>query len=375
MPITTTPKKLRPPVAISGNIEELQEFLQENRDRLADMEQLVAAPEKEEHLASLLRAVHTMKADASFVQLRDLRQVAHEAEGLLDFLHRGDLQLDGRIHHLLFDLIEVIRALLDTLEHALSVDGLLHPLASVDEMVERIRKSVAMGLMQGEKGGEAPLAERVARPTTVRIPWEQLERLSHVSERLNEELANREPGVSALLLELQGIITDLQMVPAQSLFQQLRRLARDTTHALGKQVDIVTEGDEVLLPRNIAGRLAEWLPHLVRNAVDHGLESPQTRIQVGKAPVGTILLRFGMEEGDLLVLFSDDGNGLLVEDDQLHRIFEPGFTTKETLSEVSGRGVGLDVVKRGVAELNGSIDVESKSGEGCSFTFRFCLRD
>lgn len=361
---------LRPPVAITGDLAELQEFLLENRDRLAEAGRYLENLDGES-IGSLLRAYHTVKSDASFVQLRDLRELAHEVEGLLDFVTRGELKLTKEVSALLFDAHELYGVLLDGLEHALTVDGLLHPVVALPGLVNRLRQTVATGLTQDEP--VRPTTTSPKGPTTVRVEKGQLDRLAEISQALTKEGPTLLPRVNELTTELEALIIDLQMMPAEGLFKQVRRITRDTSQALNKQVDVITEGGETLISRFLAGKLGEWLPHLIRNAIDHGVESPQDRVAAGKEPLGTLTLRFQKGAGFLVVELSDDGRGIKLENEELAVIFQPGFTTKKELTHISGRGVGLDAVRCGVEEEDGTVEAETTLGQGTKFTLRFPL--
>lgn len=281
----------------------------------------------------------------------------------------GELQLDSGVIQLLFDALDLLQSLLHSLNDALSVDGLLYPLQEVPDLIDRIRKTIAMRLMQGV-ATSSPSQTVVRHSTSVRVKWEQLERLAIIADELQEWEADLPSPAQELLSELKALTTDLQMVSADELLQQVRRVTRDTTQAVGKQVDLVTEGGEHLVPRHLAAKLAEWLPHLVRNAIDHGLEFPQERVKAGKQPLGTLKLRFARTQDQLLVDVSDDGRGIDVGGEDIEVVFKPGFTTKQAITHISGRGVGLDAVATGVKELNGSVELATTPGEGTTFTLR-----
>lgn len=188
--------------------------------------------------------------------------------------------------------------------------------------------------------------------------------------------------------ELQRTAMSLRMVPIRRTFQKMARLVRDLSAQQHKQVQLVVEGEETELDRNIVEQLGDPLVHMIRNAVDHGIESPETRVAHGKAPLGTIRLSAAHQRGGIVIGVQDDGQGLdrdrilakarergLVkpettptEAEIFALIFAPGFSTAERVTDVSGRGVGMDVVRRNIEKLRGKIEIQSIPGQGSSFT-------
>jgi len=193
--------------------------------------------------------------------------------------------------------------------------------------------------------------------------------------------------------ELQKTAMALRMVPIRQAFQKMIRLVRDLAKKSGKRVQLQMEGEETEIDRNMVEEIYEPLVHMVRNAIDHGIEPPEERRARGKPEEGTVLLRAYHKGGNIVIEISDDGRGLdpekilkrareqglvaegeeLSDKEVLHLIFRPGFSTAEEVTDVSGRGVGMDVVKKAVEKLRGRIEVESTSGEGSTFTLRLPL--
>ncbi len=193
--------------------------------------------------------------------------------------------------------------------------------------------------------------------------------------------------------ELQRISTSLRMVPIKSTFQKMIRLVRDLSRKSGKEVVLKMYGEETEIDRNMVDQIYEPLVHMIRNAVDHGIEPPEERVKAGKPPQGTIVLSAEQKSGNIVIDIRDDGRGLNAEkirqkaierglitpDEELDErtiyelIFRPGFSTKEEVTDVSGRGVGMDVVKKCVEELRGKIEVESTPGQGSHFQLKLPL--
>ncbi len=193
--------------------------------------------------------------------------------------------------------------------------------------------------------------------------------------------------------ELQDLSMSLRMVPLKSTFQKMARLVRDLAGKNGKSVRFVPEGEDTEIDRNMVEVINDPLVHMVRNALDHGLESPERRREAGKDPCGTVTLRAYHSSGKVVIELCDDGHGLnrdkiiakavakgliesaagLTDAEIFDLIFKPGFSTADKVTEVSGRGVGMDVVKRGVEALRGKIDLASEFGRGSTFTMRLPL--
>jgi two-component system chemotaxis sensor kinase CheA len=199
--------------------------------------------------------------------------------------------------------------------------------------------------------------------------------------------------LSRVTSEVQKTAMSMRMAPVSSLFQKMSRLIRDVARKAGKPVSLEIVGGDAEMDRKILEGLAEPFMHMVRNAIDHGLESPEDRALAGKNPTGNIRLRAERESGNIVIEIADDGAGLNAEkirrkaiergmiseqtclsDEDIHRlILAPGFSTAEKLTELSGRGVGLDVVRRQVESLRGRVEIASVAGRGTTFTIRVPL--
>lgn len=193
--------------------------------------------------------------------------------------------------------------------------------------------------------------------------------------------------LSRITSDLQHNAMSLRMVPIRSVFQKMMRLVRDLAAAQNKQVQLHLSGEDTELDRNIVEELADPLLHMMRNAVDHGIESPEARVRQGKSAQGNIYLHAAQLGGGILIRMQDDGRGLdsgkilskalqrglmatdsvPTEKDIYNLIFLPGFSTAETVTDVSGRGVGMDVVRGSINKLRGRVDIDSSPGEGTVF--------
>jgi len=193
--------------------------------------------------------------------------------------------------------------------------------------------------------------------------------------------------------ELQEAVMRIRMLPISSVFQRFPRLVRDTSQALGKKVDLIVSGEQTELDKTVLEKLGDPLVHIVRNSLDHGIEPPEDRIRAGKPETGHIRLHAAHEGGKIQIEISDDGRGLSREkilkkartqgligpdsspsvEETFDLVFHPGFSTAEKITDVSGRGVGMDVVKRNIKALGGTVQLSSEEGEGTKLTIRLPL--
>ncbi len=214
-----------------------------------------------------------------------------------------------------------------------------------------------------------------------------------VQQAAHTRLARSVSHAGKIVRELQDLTMSLRMVPLKGLFQKMARLVRDLARKSGKKVRLTCEGEETEIDRNMVEVLKDPLVHMIRNACDHGVEAPDARAEVGKDPTGTVSLRAYHSAGSVVIEVTDDGKGLdrekilakatdrgLIEggrdlsDSEVYKlIWEPGFSTAEQVTNVSGRGVGMDVVKRNIEKLRGRIDVAAELGAGSTFTMRLPL--
>lgn len=215
---------------------------------------------------------------------------------------------------------------------------------------------------------------------------EPLDKLSMDMIRSSELISNR------ISSDLHSLVMAIRMVEVRSTFQRFRRVVRDVAKEGGKQVELVMSGEETLVDKTIAEKLYDPLNHQIRNAVDHGIEDPLERRRAGKPEKAVLSLKAYQRENDVFIEVADDGRGIdpeavakaavergLVEEDELSRmtddqklgfIFHPGFSTRSTASRISGRGVGMDVVKNNIEQLGGEIIIDTRPGRGTSFIYR-----
>ncbi len=221
-----------------------------------------------------------------------------------------------------------------------------------------------------------------------------------LAQRVQEEGLARASGVAAGLDELEQLTREIQdsvmairAQPVKSVFQRMPRLVREVATTTGKSVRLVTDGENTEVDKTVIERIADPLTHMIRNAIDHGIETPEARVKAGKPEEGVVHLSALHRSGRIVIEVSDDGAGIdrakvkalaaskgliaadaaLTEDETDNLIFLPGFSTASTVSDISGRGVGMDVVRRSIQALGGRISIASKPGQGSTFTMSLPL--
>ena len=264
----------------------------------------------------------------------------------------------------------------------------------------------AKPIVKAKSAVKAPVKEKspakvIQSETTVRVDTKRLDQIMNmvgelvlVRNRLtslgltkdDEDLTKAVSNLDAVTTDLQGAVMKTRMQPIKKVFGRFPRVVRDLARSLNKEIKLVLEGEETDLDKNLVEALADPLVHLVRNSVDHGIESPDKREAMGKAREGTVLLSASQEGDHILLTIKDDGAGMdanklkeiaiqrgVLDTDAAARmsdkeafslIFAPGFSTKTEISEVSGRGVGMDVVKTKITQLNGTVNIDSEMGVG-----------
>ena len=327
-------------------------FMEESVEDIAALENgllaLEVAPDDAEVKQELLRRAHTLKGNASCVGLTSVASFAHAYEELLERIHENAMQADPAVITLLLSGIDTFR---------------------------RLIAAPAAG------GGQRTAAR------SMRVASEKLDRMLDLAGeiaiargRVQQLLANAdydavielERQAATLETELQELIMHARMVPVGPLFRSYTRTVRDTASTHGKNAQLITVGEDVEVDTTVVEMLRDPLTHMIRNAIDHGIELPEERSAHGKDATGTITLAAHHEAGSIVIRISDDGAGIHVEGDRLDKIFEPGFTTAESVTDLSGRGMGMDVVRRAVESLRGTIDV-STAATGTTFTIRIPL--
>ena len=229
------------------------------------------------------------------------------------------------------------------------------------------------------------------------ITQSMLGQMGSASDSINEEnIGHLREGLVQLeqnTRELQDSVMRIRMLPISFTFNRLPRMVRDISLQLGKQVQLELSGENTELDKTVMEKISDPMVHLIRNALDHGIEMPEVRKAAGKPELGTIALNAFHQGGSIVIEMTDDGGGidterllakargngligeseLLTQDQKLELLFAPGLSTSEQVSDLSGRGVGMDVVRRNIQELNGSVEVSTEIGKGSTFRIRLPL--
>ena len=418
---------------------------------------LEAEPDDADAVNRVFRAFHTIKGVSGFLGLELVQRVAHLAEGLLDRARDGEIRVVGGYADLALQACDALRTIIEALADASpgqamavpeQVDALLAALADPEaagvssrgaaqvlrlgdilvaqgdvdrgtvETIVREQGTTPIGQALVEKklvkASQVAKALRTqisqsAAQATVRVTTERMDQLIEMAGELviaqamvaqdpevvdgSRSLVRKISHAGKIIRSLQDLTMALRMVPLRSPFRKMVRLVRDLARKSGKQVELVLEGEDTEIDRNMVEALGDPLIHMVRNSVDHGIEPPAERAAKGKPPGGTVVLRAYHSAGNVVIEAADDGRGLdrrrilakavergLVEPGRemsdgevLALIFEPGFSTAKQITDVSGRGVGMDVVKRNIEQLRGRVDAASQPGRGTTFTIRLPL--
>ena len=408
---------------LEGSRDLLAEFHGEAVEHLQQIEaallELERQPEEPEALNSIFRSFHTIKGNAGFLGLVPMNRLAHEVESLLDLARNHQLRLHPGIITEVLHSRDALQALVQqvgrALEQAVAPDRVIpvaHLIAAVRRWIEAPEQpaspTVAVPSVPAPAGEAA--APAAGPSQTVRVATEKLDSLMDVVGELvivQSQLleTSRSFGAAAgplqrdiaqlarIAKELQRTAMALRMIPIKPAFQKMERLARDLARDCGKKVDFTTEGEDTELDRTVVEEIGDPLVHMVRNALDHGLESPDERRALGKPETGAVCLRACYQGSSVILELRDDGRGidpakilakarrqgLVPEGGELSReeifdlIFLPGFSTAEKVTSVSGRGVGMDVVKRNIERLRGRIEVSSEVGRGSVFRIKLPL--
>ncbi len=391
----------------------LENFQAESEEGFQQLEGSLLALEKApgdgEHVQRIFRVVHTIKGNASSLGMPLLSAHAHEVENIFSPLRDGAVAMTT-------ELCSTLLSVVDDLKKNLT--------AAIAEcrktVLERTESPVApncqsLPQQERENGSSGPAEITPPAPAnpqgeTLRVKLDKLDRMLDLAGEIVVLQSKLERGLQGLgetgrdplevhyelarlFRALQENLLQARMVSVQPLFQQFHRVVRDLASASGKQACLAIEGGEVEVDTAIAGHLKDALLHMIRNAVDHGMEVPEVRVRNGKAPQGNITLRARHEAGTIHIQVSDDGAGLnrekiltqarskglispgqrLTDDEVLALVFAPGFSTADAVTGVSGRGVGMDVVRRNIDALHGSIHIESRPGQGSTFHVRLPL--
>ena len=416
-------------------------YLEDARSHLEALDHCLLALERDglDHavVSGVLGPLHTLKGNSGMMGFAGIKEYVHRLEDVFAQIADGGLALTPAAFDQLFAGASALR---DAVELASGGKGEARDLSPEKTALDRLLRegeseSAAARQAVAEASPSAPVAAPgprsvpasqgprsveahyvAARSTTVRVDFAQLDqllnlvgeliiartKLMQLGKDLVETVAGRAAGrelmaavqhvggVSALLQET---VMDVRMLPVRHVFERFPRLVRDLAREQGKEIELILEGETTRVDKAIIDEIGEPLVHLIRNSVDHGIETPDERVARGKTRTGTILLSATQESSQVVITIMDDGGGIdagrvyqkavergilrgdetLSDKDAVQLIFSQGFSTRESVTDVSGRGMGLDVVLKSIERLNGLVEVETVPGVGTKFIIQLPL--
>jgi two-component system chemotaxis sensor kinase CheA len=381
-------------------------------------------------IEEIFRAAHTIKGAAGMFGFKALERIMHRLENLFDLIRKDKLVATSAIVDVVFSGMDTIRALLEAVKQGKPCD------LKTGHIVESLAQAAKGKAVAIPKPAKAPVAsssgngaahddhgdqgdkgaKKNENVSTIRVDLKRLDTLVNLVGELvidrtrfasiEETLRARYPKIKMLgnlsetvqlfgrhMNEFQDIIMKVRMVPIGNAFNRFGRIVRDLAKSLDKDIRLHISGENAELDKTLVEQIGDPLIHLIRNACDHGIETPDVRTSTGKTPTGNVYLSAQQEGNQIVIKIRDDGKGmnpdiirkkgiekgLIKEEDVLSQreiynlIFEPGFSTAEKVSNISGRGVGMDVVKKQIMKLKGMLEVDSEVGKGSTVTIRLPL--
>lgn len=406
---------------IGDFVEECSDHIQMAESALLELEE---SPDDNELINTIFRAFHTIKGTSAFMALDPISDFTHSVETFLSMIREGELKFDSGCADISLESIDILKKMLEVVAHSGAGDAIPIPAGYYDMISvlqaisdEGKEPSKALDELYQFSGDDAESEEEVAESAeaadettasessateaekSVRVNMDRLDRLIDMvgelviahsvvaqddSIKRDSELHKKVNHATKILRELQDTSLSLRMIPLKATFQKMNRLVRDISRKSGKTVKFTTIGDETEIDRNMVDIINEPLVHMVRNSLDHGIESPEERKKAGKSETANLEISASQEGGKVVIKISDDGRGIdkdkifkkavekglidpdkkLTEKEIFNLIFLPGFSSAEKVTDLSGRGVGMDVVRRSIQRLQGKVDVESKLGKG-----------
>ncbi len=408
----------------------LDDYLNDAREGFQQINSALLALEKDhsqtDRLDEIFRVVHTLKSSSAMLEFSNIEELAHISEDLLDRLRKNELLVSQETIDLLFEVV-------DTLETMVKERAKGKSKASADfgVRISELKSKIQNPWPSPHQGGpqskidtkkskiqnpkskiensaiEGPNIDKIQ---TVRVHVDLLDSLFNLAGELiitknridnivagtaKKELKAALSAMDHMISELQENVSAARLVPVDEIFRRFPRTVRDLARAAHKEVDLVIEGREIELDKAVLDAISEPVIHLLRNAVDHGIEPAETRQKHKKKKSGTIKLVAKRAEKHILIDVEDDGRGIdmvymkqvfakkgfitpeevesLEDNDVLELLFKPGLSGAEEVTNVSGRGVGLDVVKTSAREMGGTVEVTTQAGKGSRFTLKLPL--
>lgn len=395
--------------------DDIKAFLVESYENLNAIERDILELEKsanQDSLVRIYRQLHSIKGNSGFLPFQKLESVAHTGENLLGYLRENKLAINTEITNALLETVDTIRQILSQIE-AQGNEGdrdYSKLLETLNQLQQSQQEYPADQSPEAEPEEEKNFEPLVAAENSIRVDVELLDRVMNLVGELvlarnqiiqfsdileDTAFASTCQRLNLITAQLQAGVMKTRMQPISTIWQKFPRVVRDLAIACNKQVQVEMEGAETELDKSIIEAIKDPLTHLVRNCIDHGIETTDVRTNGGKVPVGRLLLRAFHESGKVNIEISDDGGGInaellkqkaqkigfitateaakMSEKEAVNLIFLPGLSTAEKVTNLSGRGVGMDVVKTNIEKNDGTVEVYTQLGKGTTFKIKIPL--
>ena len=415
--------------------ELVQDFLVETNEIIENLDHDLVELESNQNdlelLNKIFRGAHTMKGSSSFLGFNKLADLTHHAEDILNKLRKGEMVVTREIMDTLLEFVDKTKQIISDIENGTDtadVASVINDLKLASEGKLVGKKPAAASAPAAQAAAPAPAAapkqeakqqhQATQVEQTIRVDVSRLDslvnlvgelvlsrnRLSQIAgelenkfenEYLVEQLLDVTSAIGMNTTELQLAIMKTRMIAIGKVFNKFPRVVRDIARDTGKEIDLIISGEETELDKQVIESIGDPLLHMIRNSCDHGVETPEVRLAKGKPRTGTVLLSAYHEGNHVVIEIKDDGAGM--DPDKLKRkaiekgvitldeannmddkqafglIFKAGFSTAEKITNISGRGVGMDVVRTNIEKLNGIITIDSKINEGSTFFLKLPL--
>ncbi|WP_133130495.1 chemotaxis protein CheA [Legionella yabuuchiae] len=394
----------------------LELFISEAHELLSTLThgliQLEKTPEDKQTLDEVFRASHTLKGNAAAMGYEQVVNLAHAMENTFSLIREGQLQVSKGVATELLKAVDLLQTIIENIETGKSIALDETPvIETLNQLRESFPKDITLAVEATEELDEPIVKDHKKEPSSlkyVRINLEHLESLMNLVGELhlnkmrfkqlsksfeNEALEKNVHELERIANQLQSETMQMRLLPLQYLFNYYPRLIRDDAQKENKEVTLTFSGSDIGLDRMILDEINDLLLHILRNALSHGIESPEQRKALGKPTTGHIHVSARREQNQVVIEVEDDGAGInldavkaklleqgllnkdrlsqLSEHELLMMITKPGFSLREEVTERSGRGMGMNVVRRKIDAVGGSLSIECKPGKGCVFTL--CL--
>lgn len=429
-PIPTAASLVTPDM-LAVYVQDAEELIESAEQALLRMEK--TPNDAVEAVREALRAMHTLKGNSGLLGLHDIERLGHKLESLWQLIRDGNIPPSVAIVKLSLKIVDQLRKTIASISAGgngkmLACTGFLDLL---DEMIPPEHRATGKPPVpppapaQGPGPAPAPTPPKPAdKPAkaeaeassaalasrSIRVNIDKLDQLNNLVGELviAEAMVTHNADLQGLRLDnfdraahqlslitsaIQDVSMSLRMIPIDATLKKMIRLVHDLSAKAAKKVDLQLAGTETEIDRTVAELISDPLVHMVRNAVDHGLETPDDRRKVGKSDVGILRIEAKHQAGEVLIIITDDGRGLnrdkiekkglerglltpgtSYRDEDIYKlIFEPGFSTADKITDVSGRGVGMDVVRKNIEKIRGRVEIETEAGVGTTFTIHIPL--